>query len=172
MRRREFLVLAGSAVPAWPLSAWAQQSAAGMPVVTLINARKADVANALAAEFGKGLSQTGLMEGKDVIVEYHWLDGHYENLAAILSDAIGRHVAVIATPANTPGSLAAKAATSTIPVVFGVSEDPVGLGLVASMARPGGNVTGINFFDTEVDAKRLGLMHELLPKAIRFAVLV
>ena len=172
MRRREFVALTGSAMAAWPLRAWAQQLAPNMPVVTLINARKADVAKPLVSEFRKGLSQTGLAEGKDVIVEYHWLDGHYENLAAILNDAISRHVAVIATPANTPGSLAAKAATSTIPVVFGVSEDPVALGLVASLARPGGNATGINFFDTEVDTKRLGLMHELLPKAKRLAVLV
>jgi putative ABC transport system substrate-binding protein len=172
MRRRDFIALLAGTVATWPLTARAQQAAANIPVVTLINARKADVAEALASEYRKGLSQTGLTEGRDVIVEYHWLDGHYENLAAILNDAIGRHVAVIATPANTPGSLAAKAATSTIPVVFGVSDDPVGLGLVASLARPGGNVTGINFFDTEVDAKRLGLMHELLPKAKRLAVLV
>jgi putative tryptophan/tyrosine transport system substrate-binding protein len=172
MRRRDFIALLAGTAATWPLAARAQQSAANIPVVTLINARKADVAEALASEFRKGLSQTGLTEGRDVIVEYHWLDGHYENLAVILNDAISRHVAVIATPANTPGSLAAKAATSTIPVVFGVSEDPVGLGLVASLARPGGNVTGINFFDTEVEAKRLGLMHELLPKAKRLAVLV
>ncbi len=172
MRRRDFIALLAGTAATWPLEARAQQSGANIPVVTLINARKADVAEALASDFRKGLSQTGLTEGRDVIVEYHWLDGHYENLAAILNDAIGRHVAVIATPANTPGSLAAKAATSTIPVVFGVSEDPVGLGLVASLARPGGNATGINFFDTEVDAKRLGLMHELLPKAKRLAVLV
>ena len=118
------------------------------------------------------LSQTGFTEGKDVVVEYHWLDGRYEDLAAILDDAVGRHVAVIATPANTPGSLAAKAATSTIPVVFGVSDDPVALGLVASLARPGGNVTGINFFASEIATKRLGLMHELLPKAKRVAVLL
>ena len=134
MRRREFLALSGSAVAARPLGAWAQQSTANKPVVTLINARRADAAKALAAEFRKGLSQTGLTEGDDVIVEYHWLDGQYEKLAAILNDAISRHVAVIATPANTPGSLAAKAATATIPVVFSVSEDPVGLGLVASLA--------------------------------------
>jgi putative tryptophan/tyrosine transport system substrate-binding protein len=172
MRRREFLSLAGSAVATWPFAARAQRSAANTPVVTLINARKADTATALAAEFRKGLDQAGLTEGKDVVVEYHWLDGRYDELAAILNDAIRRHVAVIATPANTPGSLAAKTATSSIPVVFGVSEDPVSLGLVASLARPGGNVTGINFFDTEVDAKRLGLMYELLPKAKRLAVLV
>src|SRR5665213_667696 len=172
MRRRGFIALLAGTAATWPLAARAQQAAANIPVVTLINARKADVAKALASEFRKGLSQTGLTEGRDVIVEYHWLDGHYENVAAILNDAISRHVAVIATPANTPGSLAAKAATSTIPVVFGVSADPVGLGLVASLARPGGNVTWFNFFDTEVDAKRLGLMHELLPKTKRLAVLV
>ena len=171
MRRREFLALIGCAVAAWPLAARAQRSAANMPIVTLVNARRADAATELAAEFRKGLGQAGLTEGKDVVVEYHWLDGRYEELAGILNDAVNRRVAVIATPANTPGSLAAKAATSTIPVVFGVSEDPVALGLVANLARPGGNATGINFFDTEVDAKRLGLMHELLPKAKRLAVL-
>jgi ABC-type uncharacterized transport system substrate-binding protein len=172
MRRREFLALSGSAAAAWPVAARTQPSAANVPVVTLINARKANVAAALAAAFRKGLSQAGLTDGKDVVVEYHWLDGRYGEVAAILKEAISRHVAVIATPANTPGSLAAKAATSTIPVVFGVSEDPVALGLVESLARPGGNVTGVNFFATEVDAKRLGLMHELLPKAKRLAVLL
>jgi putative tryptophan/tyrosine transport system substrate-binding protein len=170
MRRRDF-IKAITVSAAWPLATRAQPTAT-VPVVTLINARKVVAAITLAAEFRKGLSQTGLTEGKDVVVEYHWLDGHYEDLAAILDDAIRRHVAVIATPANTPGSLAAKAATSIIPVVFGVSEDPVALGLVASLARPGGNVTGINFFASEIDAKRLGLMHELLPKAKRLAVLV
>jgi putative ABC transport system substrate-binding protein len=171
MKRREFIALLGGAAAAWPLAPHAQPTA-NVPVITVINARKTDAATALAAEFRKGLSQSGFTEGKDVIVEYHWLDGHYEDLAGILDDAVRRGVAVIATPANTPGSLAAKAATSTIPVVFGVSEDPVALGLVASLARPGGNVTGINFFASEIDAKRLGLMHELLPKAKRLAVLL
>jgi putative tryptophan/tyrosine transport system substrate-binding protein len=115
MRRRDLIALLAGTAATLPLAVRAQ-SPANIPVVTLINARKADVAEALASEFRKGLSQTGLTEGRDVIVEYHWLDGHYENLAAILNDAISRHVAVIATPANTPGSLAAKAATSTIPV--------------------------------------------------------
>jgi len=171
MKRRAFIKLLGG-VAAWPLSARAQRSAAKVPIVTLINARRADAGAVLAAEFRKGLSQTGLTEGKDVLVEYHWLDGHYENTPAILNDAIRRQVAVIATAATTPGSLAAKAATSTIPIVFAVAEDPVRLGLVANMAQPSGNVTGINFFAAEIDAKRLGLMHELLPKAKRFAVLV
>jgi putative tryptophan/tyrosine transport system substrate-binding protein len=171
MRRREFISIVGAAV-GWVLPARAQQPAANMPVVTLINARGADGATVLTAEFRKGLSQTGLTEGKDVAVEYHWLDGHYEKIPAILDDAIKRHVAVIATPASTPGSLAAKAATSAIPIVFGVGEDPVALGLVPSLAQPGGNVTGINFFASEIDSKRLGLMHELLPRAKRLAVLV
>ena len=171
MKRREFMALLGG-TGAWPLVARAQQPAANVPVVTLINGRRADAGAALAAEFRKGLSQTGLTDGKDVVVEYHWLDGHYEDLRGILGDAVRRHVAVIATPANAPGTLAAKAATSTIPIVFGVGEDPVALGLVASLAQPGGNLTGVNFFASEIDTKRLGLMHELLPKAKRFAVLI
>jgi putative ABC transport system substrate-binding protein len=171
MRRREFITVVGTAI-GWPLVARAQSPAANVPIVTFINGRRADAGATLAAEFRKGLSQTGLTDGKDVVVEYHWLDGHYEDIPAILNDAVRRHVAVIATPANSPGTLAAKAATSTIPIVFGVGEDPVALGLVASLAQPGGNVTGINFFASEIDAKRLGLMHELLPGAKRFAVLV
>jgi putative tryptophan/tyrosine transport system substrate-binding protein len=169
MRRREFITLIGG-IATCPLAARAQQQA--MPVVTLINARGAHAGAGLASEFRKGLSQTGFVEGKNVVVEYHWLDGHYEQLPAIITDAVQRNVAVIATPAITPGSLAAKAATATIPIVFGVAEDPVKLGLVLSLAQPGTNATGINFFASEVDAKRLGLMHELLPKAKRFAVLV
>ena len=166
VRRRDFIALLGSTATIWPRAVWAQQPA-NMPVVALVNARKADAATALTAEFRKGLSQTGLIEGRDLAVEYHWLDGHYEQLPAIISDSVSHHVAVIATPASTPGSLAAKAATSTIPIVFGVGEDPVALGLAASLARPGANATGINFFASEIDAKRLGLMHELLPKAKR-----
>jgi putative ABC transport system substrate-binding protein len=172
VKRRDFIALLGSAATVWPLAVPAQQPVANMPVVTLVNARTADAAIAFVAEFRKGLSQTGLTEGRDLAVEYHWMDGHYEELPAIISDAIRRHVAVIATPASTPGSLAAKAATSAIPIVFGVGEDPVALGLVASLAQPGANATGINFFASEIDSKRLGLMHELLPKARRLAVLV
>jgi putative ABC transport system substrate-binding protein len=172
MKRRQFIGVVGGFAVTWPLAARAQQPAGNMPVVTLVNARRADAAVALIAEFRKGLSQTGLTEGRDVAVEYHWMDGHYEGLPAIIDDAVRRHVAVIATPASTPGSLAAKAATSAIPIVFGVGEDPVAIGLVASLAQPGANATGINFFASEIDAKRLGLMHELLPKAKRLAVLV
>ena len=172
MRRREFITVLGSSAAAWPFTARAQQPAANVPVVTFINGRRADAGATVGAEFRKGLSQTGFTEGQDVLVEYHWLDGHYEDIPAILNEAIRRHVAVIATPANSPATLAAKAATSTIPIVFGVGEDPVALGLVASLAQPGANVTGINFFASEIDTKRLGLMHELLPKAKRFAVLI
>jgi len=168
MRRREFITFIGGAA-AWPVAVCAQQQA---PVVTLINARSAHAGAGLALEFRKGLGQTGFVEGKNVVVEYHWLDGHYEQLPAIITDAVQRNVAVIATPAITPASLAAKAATATIPIVFGVAEDPVKLGLVLSLAQTGTNATGINFFASEIDAKRLGLMHEFLPKAKRFAVLV
>ena len=146
-------------------------SRAVTPVVTLINARRADTGTALAVEFRRGLSQTGFAES-DIHVEYHWLDGHYEELPSIINDAVRRAVAVIATPGSSPAAIAAKAGTATIPIVFGVSEDPVALGLVASLAQPGGNATGINFFASEIDTKRLGLMHEILPKANRLAVLV
>src|SRR6266516_4368225 len=168
MRRREFITLLGGVAAGWPLALGAQQPA--VPVVGFIG-----VANTPAgrvAAFRKGLSEAGYAEGQNVIVEYHWLEGHYERLPTVVADLVRRRVAVIATPASTEASLAAKAATATIPIVFGVAENPVTLGIVASLARPGGNATGINFFGVEVDAKRLGLMHELLPKASRFAVLI
>jgi putative ABC transport system substrate-binding protein len=135
MRRRDFIALLGGAAIAWPLAARAQQPA--QPVVTLINARRADAGAALAVEFRKGLGQTGFVENQNVVVEYHWLDGHYDAAAAIIDDAVRRNVAVIATPANGPSSVTAKAATSKIPIVFGVGEDPVTLGLVASLAPAG-----------------------------------
>jgi putative ABC transport system substrate-binding protein len=169
MRRRNFIAGLVSTTATWPLAGRAQQP---MPVVGFINAGSADGSAARAAAFRKGLNETGYVEGQNVTVEYHWLEGHYDRLPALVTDLVRRGVAVIATPANTLAALAAKAATATIPIVFGVAEDPIRLGLVASLARPGGNVTGINFFTTEVTAKALRLLHDLVPKAVRIAVLV
>jgi putative tryptophan/tyrosine transport system substrate-binding protein len=169
IRRREFVSLFGAAA-AWPLAGRAQQPA--MPVVAFVNGGAADAAARYVAAFRKGLREAGYVEDQNVTVEYHWLDGRYEGVPALMADFTRRQVALIATPGSNVAALAAKAATATIPIVFGSAEDPVKLGLVASLARPGGNATGVNFFAYEVAAKQLGLLRELVPKAVRIGVLI
>ena len=168
MTRRALITLLGGAA-AWPVAARGQQ--APMPVVGFIRDGSAETSARYVAAFRKGLNQSGYVEGQNVTIEYHWLEGQHDRLPALLADLVRRQVAVIASVGNLP-ALAAKSATAQIPIVFGVGEDPVKLGLVASLARPGGNATGINFLIQEVTAKRLRLLQDLMPKAVRIAVLL
>jgi putative tryptophan/tyrosine transport system substrate-binding protein len=170
MRRREFIALFGGAAAAWPLAARAQQPA--MPVVGFVYPGTPELSTGVVAAFRKGLGEAGFVEGRNVAVELRFAFGDNGRLPELMADMVHRRVAVIVTPGSTQAALSAKAATKSIPVVFSVGTDPVEIGLVASFSHPGGNVTGITSLNSELAAKRLGLMLELLPNAVRFAVLV
>ncbi|MGB8124287.1 MAG: ABC transporter substrate binding protein [Pseudolabrys sp.] len=170
MRRRDFIKIVAGSAAVWPIAARAQQPA--LPVVAFLRTGSADTDARNVAAFRKGLSETGYVEGQNVTVEYHWLASPYDRLPALIGDLVRRQVAAIATIGTPHVALATKAATATIPVVFAEGIDPVELGLVPSLAQPGGNVTGIYFLVTETTAKRLRLLHELVPKAVRVAVLL
>ena len=169
MKRRELITLLGGAAMVWPITARAQQAA--MPVVGYLSSQSADTQTDLVRGFRRGLREIGYIEGENVAVNYRWADNEADRLPALAAEMVRRQVAVIAASGG-PASESAAKATTTIPIVFMVAEDPVRLGLVGSLARPGGNLTGVNFFSAELAAKRLEVLRELVPNATRVALLL
>ena len=169
MRRREFIALLGGATAAWPLAAFAQQPA--IPVIGYLDTASASTTGHLIAAFRQGLAAGGYEEGRNVVIEYRWPEGDYDKLPSLAADLVRRNVAVIAT-INTPSILAAKEATQTIPIVFAVGVDPIKFGLVESLNRPGGNLMGLTQLNVEMEAKRVQLLHELVPSATSIGLLV
>jgi ABC-type uncharacterized transport system substrate-binding protein len=170
VKRREFITLIGGAAASWPLAARAQRAA--MPVIGFLNTASPDGYTERLREFRQGLKDTGYVEGENVAIEYRWADNQTDRLPQLAADLVRRRVAAIVTGGGPASAFAAKAATANTPIVFIVNEDPAKLGLVTSIARPGGNLTGINIFLSELVAKRLGLLRELMPAATRVAVLI
>ena len=170
MRRREFITLVGSAVVAWPLASRAQQPP--IPVIGFLNAASPGSLRQQITAFLGGLKESGYVEGQNVAIEYRWAEGQYDRLPALVADLVRQQVSVIVSGGGAPAVLAAKAATTTIPIVFSTGGDPVRSGLVASLNQPSGNITGVYHFATGLEAKRLGLLHEMLPKATPIAVLI